>query len=192
MSELIIASSNKGKLAEFQAILPNFNCISQQTLNIPDADETGLSFIENAIIKARHASMLSKKPALADDSGLIVPILNDEPGIYSARFAGPNASATDNINLLLKKLSLIPENKREAYFYCVICYIKHANDPTPLIATGKLLGKITKESYGKNGFGYDPIFYIPKYQRTLAQLPATIKNTISHRALALKELMDKF
>ena len=188
MRELILATSNPGKIAELQAMLPAFHCIPQETVNISDADETGLTFIENALIKARHASHLSKKPALADDSGLVVPELNGEPGIYSARFAGRNAKTQDNIDLLLNRLAQVPDAQRGAFFYCAIVFVEHANDPTPLIATGKFSGIISHERQGSNGFGYDPVFYLPDYQCTLAQLPSTIKNTISHRALALQQL----
>lgn len=188
MNKLILATSNAGKIAELQSLLPSFQCISQQTLGINDADETGLSFIENAIIKARNASRFGHAPALADDSGLVVPALNNEPGIYSARFAGPNATDNDNINFLLERLSNTPENQRQAYFYCAIALVQHADDPIPLIATGTFAGTISFERAGEHGFGYDPIFYLTDYQCTLAQLPAEVKNTISHRAIALKQL----
>ncbi len=186
MKNLILATSNPGKIAELQTMLPSFHCISQTTLGITDADETGLSFIENAIIKARHASRLGNQPALADDSGLVVEALNGAPGIYSARFAGPQANNQDNIDLLLSRLAHIPDDKRSAYFYCAIAMVQHADDPTPIIATGKLTGQISRECRGEHGFGYDPIFYLPDYQCTLAELASEIKNAISHRAMALK------
>ena len=192
MNPLIIASSNPGKIIELQALLPSFQCISQQSLHIEDADETGLSFIENAIIKARHASRCAQLPALADDSGLVVDALNGEPGIYSARFAGLAANDNDNINLLLKRLADVPDEQRHAYFYCAIAFVQHANDPTPLIATGQLIGRIAQARMGEHGFGYDPVFYLPDHQCTLAQLSPTIKNTISHRAMALKQLHAHF
>lgn len=192
MQELVLATSNPGKIAELQAMLPTFRCIPQATLDINDADETGLSFIENALIKARHASLVSNKPALADDSGLVVPALGGEPGIYSARFAGKNASSQDNIDLLLTRLTQIPTMQRYAFFYCAIVYIEYASDPTPLIATGRLTGVISKEPQGKKGFGYDSIFYLPDYQCTAAQLPTDIKNKISHRAIALQHLLPLF
>lgn len=188
MNPLILATSNPGKITELQAMLPSFQCISQQSLDIDDADETGLSFIENAILKARHASRIGQKPALADDSGLVVDALNGQPGIFSARFAGPTANPEDNINLLLKHLMDVPDEQRHAYFYCAIAFVKHANDPTPLVATGQLIGQITHERQGSHGFGYDPVFYLPDHQCTLAELPSTLKNTISHRAKALKQL----
>lgn len=190
MQELILATSNAGKIVELQAMLPDFHCISQQSLGIYDAEETGLSFIENAIIKARHASKLSHKPALADDSGLVVAALNGEPGIYSSRFAGTHATTQDNIDLLLSRLANVPEVQRQAYFYCAIAFVKHENDPTPLIATGQFSGLIHHACQGQGGFGYDPIFYLPTYQCTLAQLPKEVKNSISHRAIALKQLQS--
>lgn len=190
MNKLILATSNTGKITELQNLLPSFNCISQQTLGIKDADETGLSFIENAIIKARNASRFGHQPALADDSGLVVPALNNEPGIYSARFAGPKATDNDNINLLLARLANTPKNMRHAYFYCAIALVKNAEDPIPLIATGTFAGTISLERSGEHGFGYDPIFYLTDYNCTLAELPPTVKNTISHRAIALKKLMQ--
>ncbi len=191
MKELILATNNPGKILELQSILSPIHCISQSTLGIDSVDETGLSFIENAIIKARHASRLSNKPALADDSGLVVPSLNGEPGIYSARFAGINATDNDNIKLLLERLIDSEEEKRHAYFYCALALVLHADDPTPILATGKIHGLISQKPLGDNGFGYDPIFYLPEVGCTMAQLTITLKNTISHRALALKELRNQ-
>jgi len=188
MKELILATSNPGKISEIQAILSTIKCIPQHDLGVPDAEETGLSFIENAIVKARHASRLTNKPALADDSGLVVHALNGQPGIYSARFAGNHASSLENINLLLQKLKTTPAEQRQAYFYCAIAIVEHEHDPIPFIATGKLVGSITGESIGDAGFGYDPVFYLEAYGCTAAQLPISVKNTISHRALALNKL----
>lgn len=188
MKELILATSNPGKVNELRTILSPLRCIPQTQLNIEDAEETGLSFIENAIIKARHASRCGNKPALADDSGLVVAALNGQPGIYSARFAGNNATTDDNINLLLKKLANVPDGQRQAYFYCAIAVVQHADDPTPLLALGQCSGEISHERIGEGGFGYDPVFFLSDYQCTIAQLPTQIKNTISHRANALKQL----
>jgi XTP/dITP diphosphohydrolase len=188
MKEIILATSNSGKIKELQDLLSPISCISQASLSIQSPEETGLSFVENAILKARHASLISGKPALADDSGLVVPILNGEPGIYSARYAGNNASDEDNIHLLLQNLEDIPQNERQAYFYCAIALVMHAKDPTPMIATGQFQGQISQYPSGQNGFGYDPVFYVPEYQCTVAELPATIKNKISHRAKALSQL----
>ena len=190
MQELILATSNPGKILELQAMLPNFHCISQQSLGIEDAEETGLSFIENAIIKARHASKLSHKPALADDSGLVVQALNGDPGIYSSRFAGTHATTQDNIDLLLARLANVPDTQRQAHFYCAIAFVNHEKDPTPLIATGQFSGVIHHACHGQGGFGYDPVFYLPAYQCTLAQLSKEEKNNISHRAIALKKLQS--
>ncbi len=191
MKNIILATGNQGKINELKAMLPSYHCISQRALNIHDATEDGLSFIENAIIKARHASHLSSQPALADDSGLVVPALNGAPGIYSARFAGQHANDAENIQLLLARMANIPEQQRQAYFYCAIVLIQHVNDPTPMIATGTLSGHIAHECLGDNGFGYDPVFYLRNYQCTLAQLPAEIKNKISHRAIALNQLQQQ-
>ncbi len=192
MYELILATSNPGKLIELQTILSTLHCIPQAHLHIDDAEETGLSFIENAIIKARHASRCGNKPALADDSGLVVAALNGQPGIYSARYAGCDASAGENIDLLLEKLAPIPDGQRQAYFYCAIAVVQHADDPTPLLAVGKCSGDISHERIGDGGFGYDPVFFLADYQCTFAQLPAQLKNTMSHRAKALKQLIAQF
>lgn len=192
MNEIILATSNKGKITEIAAILAPIHCISQATLGIDSPEETGLSFIENAILKARHTSRLTNKAALADDSGLVVDALNGEPGIYSARYAGSSSTDAENIQLLLEKLKLVPEEKRQAYFYCAIAIVAYPNDPTPIIATGKFLGRITAQPMGEGGFGYDPIFFIDDQQCTAAQLPANIKNTISHRAQALAQLQHQF
>lgn len=191
MKEIILATGNKGKIAELEAILAPIHCISQDKLGIGSVEETGLSFIENALLKARFASRIANKPALADDSGLVVAALHGEPGIYSARYAGDQATDADNIALLLKNLENTPENQRQAYFFCAIALVQHANDPTPIIACGRLSGLITTRPDGEHGFGYDPVFYIPSHQCTAAQLPAKIKNTISHRAKALEHLRQQ-
>ena len=188
MKELVLATSNRGKIAEIQTILSPIHCISQSSLGILDADETGLTFVENAIIKARHASQCANKPALADDSGLVVIALQGKPGIYSARFAGVGATDNANIERLLAMLANTPDEKRHAYFYCALALVQHPKDPTPLLSTGRLEGSICRVPQGAYGFGYDPIFYLANHQCTLAQLPSELKNTISHRALALKQL----
>lgn len=190
MKHIILATSNPGKIKELNYLLNPIECVAQTTLGISDADETGLSFIENALIKARHASVASGQPALADDSGLVVPALNGEPGIYSARYAGTHASDEQNIERLLENMAHLPIEKRQAYFYCAIALVKYPTDPTPVITTGIFHGTITTEPAGTNGFGYNPIFFVPEYQATVAQLPDTIRNTISHRAKALNQLRD--
>ena len=188
MKEIILATSNPGKIKELSELLAPAQCIAQTQLGISDAIENGLSFIENALIKARHASFYAEKPALADDSGLVVPALSGEPGIYSARYAGNKATDAENVHLLLEKMAHLPSNQREAWFYCAIALVQHAKDPTPIIATGICKGMIQIQPVGEGGFGYDPIFYIPDLQCTMAQLPAKIKNNISHRAHALRQL----
>jgi XTP/dITP diphosphohydrolase len=190
MQELILATDNVGKIAELQALLSPIRCVAQATLNISSPDETGLSFIENAIIKARHASQLSQKPALADDSGLVVQAIHGQPGIYSARFAGSQATMDDNIDLLLEKLKHVPNEQRQAYFYCAIALVTHTDDPIPLLATGQCSGYITHQREGGHGFGYDPVFFLPEYQCTFAQLSTDLKNKISHRAMALQQLQQ--
>lgn len=189
MKEIILASSNPGKIAEFKAILAPIRCTSQTEYNITGAAETGLSFIENALLKARHVSELTGKPVLADDSGLVVAALKGEPGIYSARFAGVNANDKRNIEHLLKKLEGI--ESRRAYFYCALVLVRFATDPTPILACGKWEGEIAERSAGEQGFGYDPIFFVPQYQCSAAQLPREIKNQISHRAQALQHLLKE-
>lgn len=191
MKEIILATGNRGKIAELSAILSPMQCIPQSSLLISDAEETGASFIENAIIKARHASLSGNKPALADDSGLVVPALSGEPGIYSARYSGAQANDENNINLLLQRLADCHGEQRKAYFYCAIALMRFANDPTPLIATGQLWGEISLTRKGTHGFGYDPVFYIREQNCTLAEIPAAIKNTISHRAKALNLLKEQ-
>jgi XTP/dITP diphosphohydrolase len=188
MNELILATSNLGKIREFEDLLKPLKCIPQTKLDIQEAQETGLSFIENAILKARNASLQGKKPALADDSGLVVPALGGEPGIFSARYAKKHASDADNMKLLLEKMKHLSGSQRKAYFYCAIALISHAQDPTPLIATGIFHGEISTSPSGEGGFGYDPIFFIPEHQCTAAALNPSIKNTISHRAQALNQL----
>lgn len=191
MQEIILATSNKGKLAELQAILSPLRCITQSSLGIDSAEETGLSFVENALLKARHASLLSGKPALADDSGLVVPALQGAPGIYSSRFAGANATDEENILTLLSRMAGLEGTKREAYFYCAIVLVRHAQDPAPLIGCGKFTGQIALKAQGSMGFGYDPIFFLPEKQCTAAELPPDLKNQISHRAKALRQLQQQ-
>lgn len=191
MKELVLATNNPHKIAELRALLSPIACIPQPHLGITAAEETAFSFIENAIIKARHASLATGKPALADDSGLVVEALHGQPGIYSSRFAGEQATDAQNIDLLLEKLAKVPDEKRQAYFYCAIVLLQHATDPTPYIALGKLPGLILNKPMGNQGFGYDPIFYLPSLQCSMAQLDALTKNTISHRAQALNKLLTK-
>lgn len=191
MTSIVIATNNSGKFAEFQTLLAPLHCISQTAFKVVPPEETGLSFIENAIQKARHACEVSQHPALADDSGLVVPALSGKPGIYSARFAGIDATDEENIAFLLHAMEDIPEKHRGAYFYCALAYVKTPDDPTPLFAIGTLHGTVIKAPRGTHGFGYDPIVYIKDHHKTLAELPPEIKNGISHRAMALKTLQKE-
>jgi XTP/dITP diphosphohydrolase len=189
--KVILATNNPGKIHEFKELLKHLplEIIAQSELGIQDAEETGLSFIENALIKARHAAQQSGLPALADDSGLCVAALHNAPGIYSARYAGKKATAQDNIQALLTHLTKMPHAERHAFFYCALVFITHAADPVPLVCTGKWSGEIIDTPKGTAGFGYDPIFYVPDLKKTAAELPLAIKNNISHRGIALKSLL---
>jgi XTP/dITP diphosphohydrolase len=193
MKKIVLASNNAGKLKEFTSLLAplGVEIIPQAALNIPEADETGLSFIENAILKARHASAASGLPALADDSGLAIPALGGIPGIYSARYAGKTASTHENIEKLLNAASELPDEKRAAEFHCVLAFMSHATDPTPLICDGNWKGILLRAPRGAGGFGYDPIFFVPTEHQTAAELNALRKNEISHRALAVKALLTQ-
>ena len=188
--KLVLASGNANKVAELQSLLNEleFTVIPQTELGVKDADETGTTFIENAIIKARHAAAVTQLPAIADDSGITVDALNGEPGVYSARFAGVQASDQQNLELLLKKLKGVPTTERTATFWCVLVYLRHATDPTPLVCTGRWHGVITEQPSGEGGFGYDPIFFVPDAGKTAAELSGVEKNRISHRAHALQQL----
>ncbi|MDF1646199.1 MAG: RdgB/HAM1 family non-canonical purine NTP pyrophosphatase [Legionellaceae bacterium] len=191
---IILATSNPGKIKEFRALLSPRACIPQKDLNISDADETGHTFIENALLKARHASHISNMPAMADDSGLVIPALQGKPGIYSSRFAGLHATDEENITHVLDLLqdSFEQDTPIDAFFYSAIVFIQHEDDPTPLVGTGRMDGYIISSPRGTNGFGYDPIFYLPEQGCTLAQVSADIKNTLSHRACALQALSRQY
>lgn len=192
MNKIVLATGNRGKVAEMADLLADFGfeVIAQSELNVPDADETGLTFIENAIIKARHAAALTGLPAIADDSGLEVDYLNGAPGIYSARYAGANASDNDNLQKLLTTLEGVPSEQRTARFHCVLVYLRHANDPTPLVCHGQWQGEILTEPRGEHGFGYDPVFFVPEENCASAQLSAARKKQLSHRAKALQLLFQ--
>ncbi|HFD32514.1 MAG TPA: RdgB/HAM1 family non-canonical purine NTP pyrophosphatase [Gammaproteobacteria bacterium] len=196
MQKIVLASNNKGKVREFGEMLSTLNMevIPQATFDIEDADETGLTFVENAIIKARHASAIAGLPAIADDSGLEVDFLNGAPGIYSARYSdmknhGRDATDEKNLLKLLDDLKDVPEEQRTARFQCLLVYMRHAEDPTPIICQGSWEGIILTEPHGENGFGYDPIFYVPTHHCSSAELAAEEKNKISHRGQALKKLL---
>lgn len=189
---LVIATGNPGKLREIQHILApwQWEVHSQKQYQVSDAEETGLSFVENAILKARHACTHTGLPALADDSGLEVDALDGAPGIYSARYAAPDATDTLNNDKLLAALRDVPEQDRTARFQCVMVLMRHASDPTPLICQGTWEGRIVFAPAGENGFGYDPLFWVESHQCTSAQLQAGIKNQISHRGQALLSLAE--
>jgi len=187
----VLATGNQGKVKEMSELLNSFSIevLPQSQFNVPDVPETGTTFVENAIIKARHASKLTGLPAIADDSGLEVDFLNGEPGIYSARFAGENATDQDNIDKLLNKLEGIMPEQRKARFQCVLVYMRHELDPTPIICQGTWEGSITENKDGANGFGYDPVFWVESEQSTSAQLSKQRKSALSHRGKALAELV---
>ncbi|MDD2759833.1 MAG: RdgB/HAM1 family non-canonical purine NTP pyrophosphatase [Methylomonas sp.] len=191
MTSIVLASSNPGKIREIQAILQNDNILPQSQFNVTEPDEIGSTFIENAIIKARNAALRCKLPAIADDSGLVVDALNGAPGVISARYAGPRATDKANLNKVLKNLKDVPPEHRTARFVCVMVYMRHAADPTPLIAQGVWEGRILSQAVGENGFGYDPIFWVEEYQCSSAQLSAEQKNGISHRWRALQLLSQQ-
>ncbi len=190
--KLVLASGNAGKLREFQQIfaLSGMDVLPQAEFAITDAEETGLTFVENAIIKARHAAKLSGLPALADDSGLAVDFLDGAPGIYSSRFSGANATDQSNNELLLQRLKDVPENLRTASFHCVLVLMQHAEDPVPLIFHGQWQGIILSQAQGEQGFGYDPLFYVPEQRCSSAELAAELKNKISHRGQAVAALIQ--
>ena len=187
---VVLASGNAGKLRELAKVLAPLGVIlkPQAQFNVPDVEETGFSFVENAIIKARAAAQHTGLPAIADDSGIEVDHLNGAPGIYSARYSGAGDEA--NNALLLQELGEIPKEQRSARFQCVLVYMRHALDPVPLICQGSWEGFILSEPRGEDGFGYDPLFYLPDYQCSSAQLAPGIKNRISHRAKASRLLFD--
>ena len=192
---VVLASGNAGKLRELHALLGGLGIelVSQRELGMSDAEETGLSFVENALLKARHACATTGLPAIADDSGIEVDALNGEPGIYSARFAGVSGETREvadaaNNALLLDRLAGLKGSERSARFQCIIVYLRHAADPTPLICQGTWEGQILESAAGANGFGYDPLFYVPTHDCASAALTPEIKNTLSHRGQALEQL----
>lgn len=187
--KIVIATGNAGKLREFETLFAEFgvNVVGQKALGVSDVPETGTTFVENAIIKARHAAKETGLPAIADDSGLVVKALGGAPGIYSARFAGNNATDADNI---AKLLGAIPAGQpRDAHFFCTLVLMRHADDPVPLMSQGAWHGTITESPSGNDGFGYDPVFYVPSESCTAAELDKQVKNAISHRGKAMSTLM---
>lgn len=191
MKKIVLASGNKGKLTEFSALFSNYQISvePQSNFNVQDVPETGTTFVENAIIKARHAALHTNLPAISDDSGLVVEALGGAPGIYSARYASEHANDTANCAKLLKNMQGIEH--RRAKFLCVLVFMRHANDPVPIICQGEWHGEIAHNLMGDGGFGYDPLFFLPEHDKSAAQLEKAEKNSISHRAQALKILMQQ-
>ncbi len=192
MNKLILASNNQGKLKELQLYLSDlsFTVIPQSEFNVTEVEETGLSFIENAIIKARHAAISTGLPSLADDSGLEIDALQGAPGVISARYAGAEKSDDANIEKVLADLEGVSEDQRTARFHCALALMRHADDPMPLICQGTWEGRILFEKQGDKGFGYDPIFYVPTHNCSAAELPSDTKNDISHRGQAMLALVN--
>jgi XTP/dITP diphosphohydrolase len=192
MKKVVLASGNRGKVREINQILAglDFEVVPQTEFDVPEIEETGLSFVENAILKARNAAQHTGLPAIADDSGLEVDALRGAPGIYSARYAGVGAGDEANLQKLLAEMAGVPEADRSARFQCLMVFMEHGMDPTPIICQGSWEGRITEVSAGENGFGYDPVFYVPSHECTAAQLSAEEKNRLSHRGQALQLLMQ--
>ena len=182
--EILIATSNPGKVKEFKKLFKSHALFSLTDLNIEDAIEDGSSFLENALIKAKHGSLKSSKYTIADDSGLVVPALNFEPGIFSARYAGKEASDKENRERIIKKLNKLRVKDLDAYYVCVLVGIRSHDDPMPIIAEGRIFGKVSVKSSGNGGFGYDKIFYPDNYSCSMASIDSKVKNKISHRAIA--------
>jgi len=193
MKKLVLASGNAGKLRELSVILDDlgYQLHAQAEYGVSEVAETGTTFVENAIIKARHAASLTGLPALADDSGIEVDALDGAPGVYSARFSGPAADDAANNALLVERLQAVPAADRSARYRAVIVFMRHAADPSPLICEGSWEGMIQLQPAGEGGFGYDPYFFLPELGCTSAELSATEKNRISHRGMALVELKKK-
>lgn len=192
MKRVVLASGNAGKVREINQMLAGLDIevIPQTEFDVPEAEETGLTFVENAILKARNAAAHTGLPAIADDSGIEVDALRGAPGIYSARYAGSGASDQENLEKLLEDLAGVPAEERTARFQCLMVYMEHEADPTPIICQGTWEGRIGFEPRGDNGFGYDPIFIVPEKDRMSAELPPEEKNRLSHRGKALRQLVE--
>lgn len=193
MRRVVLATGNPGKLRELAELLAELDLepVVQSAFHAANVEETGLTFVENAILKARGAAVSAGLPAIADDSGLVVDALNGEPGIYSARYAGPRATDADNVAKVLAALEGVAEETRTARFQCVMVYLAHPTDPTPLICQGTWEGHILFEPRGSGGFGYDPIFCVPDFGGSAAELSSAQKNALSHRGQALRDLVRK-
>ena len=193
MRKLVLATSNRGKLAELQPLLGDagFDLVTQGELGVEDAIEDGLTFVENALIKARHACRATGLPALGDDSGLVVDALGGAPGLYSARYAGEHGNARANIDKLLQEMRGFGGEQRRAHFYCVLVALRHADDPQPLIVEGAWHGQVLDAPRGDGGYGYDPVFLDPARGLSAAEIEPATKNRISHRGIALTRLRER-
>lgn len=189
--KIILASANRGKFSEIRAILQDKLIVPQADLNVPEVEETGLTFVENAIIKARNACRHTGLAALADDSGIEVDALGGNPGVFSARFAGQDADDHENLEKLLAEMRPVADGKRQARFRCVTVYLRHDRDPSPIIGQGVWAGTILHEPIGENGFGYDPIFFVAEENCSSAQLAPAVKNRLSHRGKSLRQLVGQ-
>lgn len=194
MTTIVLATGNQGKVKELAALFAShdISIVPQSAFDVPDVPETGTTFVENAIIKARHAAKITGLPAIADDSGLEVDALHGAPGVFSARYAGKHATDASNNAKLLTELADVEQEKRTARFHCVLVYMRHAEDPTPIICHGVWEGSILTAMQGEHGFGYDPLFWVQDYQKSSAELPREIKNQLSHRGKALTKLVEHF
>ncbi|MFT4994929.1 MAG: XTP/dITP diphosphohydrolase [Paraglaciecola sp.] len=192
-NKIVLATGNKGKVSELATLLAplNFTVLAQSMFEVSDVAETGTTFVENAIIKARHAALITGLPAIADDSGLAVDALGGAPGVVSARFAGSQATDRDNIDKLLFALKDVPSERRQARFLCVLVFMQSANDPTPIICQGEWQGEIGFDLQGENGFGYDPVFWLAEQNCSSAQLCSEQKNALSHRGKAIRLLLEQ-
>lgn len=192
-NKVVLATGNKGKVKELASMLSGLGIevLAQNHFAVSEVAETGSTFVENAIIKARHAAKETGLPAIADDSGLAVEALGGQPGVYSARYSGKQATDQSNIDKLLTELTNVPKGKRQAQFICVLVFMRHADDPTPIICQGEWAGEITTEQQGENGFGYDPVFWVEEQNCSSAQLSPEQKNSLSHRGKALKLLITQ-
>lgn len=194
IKKIVLASGNAGKVREINHLFENFGIevIPQSEFNVPEVAETGTTFVENAIIKARHAAEYTGLPAIADDSGIEVDALNARPGVYSARYAGEGSTDTDNNNKMLEELNGVAEMDRTARYQCLIVFMRDSNDPVPLITQGSWEGRILEAPQGDDGFGYDPIFYVPTHNCSGGELSLEVKNTLSHRSIALNAMLEEF
>lgn len=193
IQQIVLATGNKGKVREITQMLAEYpyEIIPQSNFNIPEVAETGLTFVENAIIKARHAAKIAGLPAIADDSGIEIDSLNGAPGIYSSRYAGIHASDRENLQKVLSDIESVADAQRTARFQCVMVMMQHADDATPIICHGTWEGTLLRQPVGENGFGYDPIFWLEQQQCSSAQLDPYLKDQLSHRGKALRQLVNQ-